>query len=136
MRRTLAFLLVFAETLSCSARDTTQHWFEVRSQHFVVLTDSNEKQARSVASHFERMRAMFHLLMPHASDSTGSPVIVLALKDKKALQSLEPVAYLAKGQLDLAGWFMPAPDKNYILLRLDAQGDHHTPPFTTSTPTS
>jgi tetratricopeptide (TPR) repeat protein len=124
MRRTLAFLLVFAETLSCSARDTTQHWFEVRSQHFVVLADSNEKQARRVAGQFERMRAMFHLLMPNASDSAGSPVIVLALKDRKALQFLEPAAYLAKGQLDLAGWFMSAPDKNYILLRLDAQGDH------------
>jgi tetratricopeptide (TPR) repeat protein len=124
MRRTLVFLLVFAETLACSARDTTEHWLEVRSQHFVVLTDTSEKQARRVAGQFERMRAMFHLLMPNASGSAGSPVIVLALKDKKALQSLEPAAYLAKGQLDLAGWFMPAPDKNYILLRLDAQGDH------------
>jgi len=49
---------------------------------------------------------------------------VLALKDKKSFQSLEPEAYLAKGQLDLAGYFMRAPDKNYILLRLDAQGEH------------
>jgi len=74
------------------------------------------------------MRAVFHLLMPTASDSAGSPVIVLALKDRKAFQALEPKAYLAKGQLDLAGFFMRAPDKNYILLRMDAQGDH---PFAT-----
>ena len=124
MHRTIVFLLFFAVTLPSSARDSADHWFEVRSQHFVVLTDSNEKQARHIASQFERMRSVFHLMMPTASDSAGSPIIVVALKDKKSFQSLEPEAYLAKGQLDLAGYFMRAPDKNYILLRLDAQGEH------------
>ena len=124
MHRTIVFLLLFAVTLPSSARDSADHWFEVRSQHFVVLTDSNEKQARHIASQFERMRSVFHLMMPTASDSAGSPIIVLALEDKKSFQSLEPEAYLAKGQLDLAGYFMRAPDKNYILLRLDAQGEH------------
>src|SRR5271156_1267636 len=124
MRRRIALLFLFAGTLSASARDSVDHWFEVRTQHFVVLTDTNEKQGLRVAGQFERMRAVFHLLMPTASDSAGSPIIVLALKDRKAFQSLEPAAYLAKGQLDLAGYFMQAPDKNYILLRLDAQGEH------------
>jgi Tfp pilus assembly protein PilF len=128
MRRTLAFLFLMIGTLSASARDSTDHWFEVRTQHFVVLTDTNEKQAHRVASQFERMRAVFHIMMPTASDGAGSPVIVLALKDKKDLQKLLPEAYLAKGALDVAGWFMRAPDKNYILLRLDAQGAH---PFAT-----
>jgi tetratricopeptide (TPR) repeat protein len=124
MRRAVSIFFLFALTLSASARDTTSHWSEVRSQHFVVLTDSNEKQARRVTSQLERMRAVFHVLLPTASDTAGSPVIVLALKDKKAFQALEPEAYLAKGQLELAGLFMRAPDKNYILLRLDAQGEH------------
>jgi tetratricopeptide (TPR) repeat protein len=128
MRRTFVVLFLLAVTLSASARDSADHWFEVRTPHFVVLTDTNEKQARRVAEQFERMRAVFHLLMPAASDDAGSPIIVLALKDKKAFQTLEPEVYLAKGQLDLAGYFMRAPDKNYILLRLDAQGPH---PFAT-----
>jgi tetratricopeptide (TPR) repeat protein len=128
MRQTLALLFLFLGTLSASARDSIDHWFEVRSPHFVVLTDTNEKQAHRVASQFERMRAVFHLLMPTASDGAGSPVIVLALKDKKAMQALLPEAYLAKGSLDLAGLFLRAPDKNYILVRLDAQGAH---PFAT-----
>ncbi len=124
MRRAVSIFFLFVVTLSAAARDGASHWSEVRSQHFVVLTDSNEKQARRVASQLERMRAVFHVLLPTASDTAGSPVIVLALKDKKAFQALEPEAYLAKGQLELAGLFMRAPDKNYILLRLDAQGDH------------
>ena len=128
MRRTIVSLFLFAGTISASARDSVDHWYEVRSPHFVVVTDSNQKQGVRVASQFERMRAIFQLLMPAASGRAESPIVVLALKDRKALQALEPAAYLAKGQIDLAGLFMAAPDKNYILLRLDAQGEH---PFAT-----
>jgi tetratricopeptide (TPR) repeat protein len=128
MPRLLSLLFLLCLVHPAFARDSADHWFQVRTPHFVVLTDSSEKQAMKVASQFERMRAVFHVLIPAASDSAGSPVIVLALKDKKAFQALEPEAYLAKGQLELAGYFMRAPDKNYILLRLDAQGDH---PFAT-----
>jgi hypothetical protein len=60
MRRTLALLFLFPGILSASAHNSTDHWFEVRTQHFVVLTDTNEKQAHRVASQFERMRAVFH----------------------------------------------------------------------------
>ena len=128
MRRSFTFLFCLVFALSASARDATDHWVELRSQHFVVLTDSNEKQARRIAGQFERMRAVFQLLMPAASDSAGSPIVVLAVKDRKGFQSLEPEAYLGKGKLDLAGYFLRAPDKNYIIVRLDAQGDH---PFAT-----
>ena len=128
MRRTIILVFLLAGALSASARDQVDHWLEVRTQHFVVLTDTNEKQGRRVAAQLERMRSVFQLLLPTASDSPGSPIIVLALKDRKAFQAVEPQAYLAKGEVDLAGLFMRAPDKNYILLRLDAQGEH---PFAT-----
>jgi tetratricopeptide (TPR) repeat protein len=128
MRCSLVFLCLWLTVVSASARDSEEHWFEVKSPHFTVLTDSNEKEGLRVASQFERMRAVFQLLMPAASDSAGSPIIVLALKDKKAMQTLEPERYLEKGQINLAGFFMRAPDKNYILVRLDAEGDH---PFAT-----
>jgi tetratricopeptide (TPR) repeat protein len=124
MRKKITWLLLFVTSFSAWARDTADRWVEVRSPHFVVLTDSNEKQGRHVATQFERMRALFHILMPAAADTPGSPIMVLALKDRKAFQALEPEAYLAKGAMDLAGLFSRAPDKNYILLRLDAQGDH------------
>lgn len=128
MSKLVTALFLFCLTFSASANESTDHWLEVQSPHFVVLTDSNEKQARHLAGQFEQMRSLFHVLMPKATDNPGSPIIVLALKDRKGFQTLEPEAYLAKGQLDLAGLFMRAPDKNYILLRLDANGEH---PFAT-----
>jgi tetratricopeptide (TPR) repeat protein len=128
MFQRLAILLFFCTSFSALASDSTDHWVEVRSQNFSVLTDSNERQARRIAGQLEGMRAVFHLLFPNAAADAGSPIVVVALKDRKGFQALEPEAYLAKGQLDLAGYFMNAPDKNYILLRLDAEGEH---PFAT-----
>jgi Tfp pilus assembly protein PilF len=123
-----ALLLILLAALTSQARATNAGWVELRSDHFTVLTDSNEKQGRHILDQFERMRWVFHTLFPKANVDPVSPIIVLAVKDKKGFQALEPEAYLAKGQLQLAGLFLSAPDKNYVLLRLDAEGDH---PFAT-----
>ena len=120
----LLSLIVLSGSVSAAGKDSPENWVQVRSPNFVVLTDSNEKQARKIAGQFERMRAVFHTGFPKAKVDQDMPIIVLAMKDKKGFQSLEPAAYLAKGQLDLAGLFLRAPDKNYVLLRLDAQGAH------------
>lgn len=126
-KRLFALVLLFAP-LSALAGSPSQHWLQITSPHFVVITDSNEKQARHIAAQFEQMRSVFHTLIPNGASDAGAPITVLALKDRKGFQAIEPPAYLAKNQLDLAGLFMNAPDKNYILLRLDAQGEH---PFDT-----
>jgi tetratricopeptide (TPR) repeat protein len=128
MSKHLTALFLFCTIFSALATEPNQHWLQVQSPHFVVLTDSNEKQARRLAAQFEQMRSVFHMIMPNAGSDAGSPIVVLALKDRKGFQALEPSAYLAKGQLDLTGYFLSAPDKNYILLRLDAEGEH---PFAT-----
>ena len=70
------------------------------------------------------MRSVFHTLFPRLQTDTGAPIIVLAIKDEKDFRALEPTAYLAKGQLKLGGLFLRGPEKNYVLLRLDAEGEH------------
>jgi tetratricopeptide (TPR) repeat protein len=113
--------------LSCAtgwAAPVQERWVEARSTHFTVLTDAGEKQAARLVSHFERMRIVFHSLLPTEVDDAGPPILVLAVKDRQGMQAVEPAAYLAKGQMDLAGFFVRAPEKNYILLRLDAEQDH------------
>ena len=60
----------------------------------------------------------------------SSIVVVLALTSGLGYSqsclsaALEPVAYLAKGQLRLWGLFLRTPDKKYVLMRLDTEGDH------------
>jgi Flp pilus assembly protein TadD len=124
-------LYVFSALLLATpafSRDSTPNWVEVRSPHFIVMTNSNAKQAAHLAEQFERMRAVLHTLFPNAKVDAPAPILVLALKDQKGFRALEPAAYLAKGQLNLGGYFQQGPEKNYILLRLDAQQEH---PFAT-----
>lgn len=101
---------------------------EARSEHFRLVTDSNEKQARHILDQFERMRWMFHTLFQNLNVDPVEPIIVVAAKNNKTFQALEPAAYLAAGQMKLGGLFMRVPDKNYVLLRLDAEYAH---PFAT-----
>jgi hypothetical protein len=120
--RILLFTLITA--VPALPRSRVENWVEVRSAHFIVATDSNEKQARRIADQFERMRAVFQKQLPELQVDPGTPIIVLAVKDEKDFRMLEPQEYLAKGQLKLGGVFLRAADKNYVLMRLDAEGEH------------
>jgi tetratricopeptide (TPR) repeat protein len=121
-RASLVSLFVLFFVLHLLAK--TETWLEVRSPHFTVVTNSGEKQARKIADQFERMRAVFHKEFPDARIDAAAPIIVIAVKDNSEMQALEPADYLGKGKLSLAGLFLQSPDKNYVLLRLDAQGEH------------
>src|SRR6202140_3615660 len=121
--RFVLLLLLFAAALA-PARDRPENWLEIRSSHFTVVTNANEKTGRRIADQFERMCSVFHMAFPRMSIDNGSPIIVLAVKDEKDFRALEPQAYLAKGQVKLGGLFLRAPDKNYVLMRVDAEGEH------------
>ncbi len=116
----LCLLLFVAPTFA----ESSPRWLQVKTDHFTVLTDSSERQVRHTAGQLERMHAIFAKLLPNATDDPASRIVVLALRDRKDFQSVEPASYLAKNTLDLAGLFMRGDDRNYILLRLDSAGDH------------
>ena len=127
MRPQLAVLLLVVSAARVLGAPSEEHWLQLRSEHFIVLTDSNEKDARRIAAQFERMRSVFRTLIPTASSDEGAPITVLALKDQKDFRSLEPAAYLANGQLELDGLFQTTPDENYILLRVDTGASQEHP---------
>ncbi len=124
MRRCLFCLLPLLLGAIASARDQPENWIEVRSPHFLVISNASEKQARNVADQFERMREVFRKALLRMQDDSGAPITVIAAKDEKTFRTLEPQAYLKKGQLKLGGLFFHSADKNFILLRLDAAGQH------------
>ena len=120
--RLTAFLLL----LSCTAFafDKPESWIEIRSPHFVIVTNGSDKQGRNVAAQFERMRVVFHTALPNLSIDTFAPITVVAVKDDKSFRALEPEAYLAKGSLRLGGYFIHSTEKNYVLARLDPAYEH------------
>lgn len=122
-RRFLLLALLFS-AVPAWPRDRNENWVEVRSEHFIVATDSTEKKARQIADQFERMRAVFHIALPKLQADPYVPIVVIAVKDDKDFRDLEPSVYLAKGQLKLGGLFLRTLDKNYVLMRVDAEGEH------------
>lgn len=124
MWKYIALLLPLLTPTLAPAGDKPENWLQVQSRNFTIVTNSNEKPGRRIADQFERMRSVFHAAFPHVAIDNGSPIIVLAIKDEKDFRDLEPRAYLAKGQVKLGGLFLRAPDKNYVLMRVDAEGDH------------
>ena len=123
MRKSAILFLWFLSTLTL-ARDKQQNWLKVQSPHFLVITNGSEKQGRHAADQFERMRLVFHTQFPSMHVDPASPIVVIATKEDEDFRALEPTDYLKKGSLQLAGLFLRAADKNYILMRLDAQGEH------------
>ncbi len=100
-----------------------QKWVEVSSPHFRILTDAGQAEGVALASHFEKMRETFSALLgAHPADV--APMLVVALRNGKEFREIEPTAYLGKGKLDLAGYFVWRGPRTYILLRLDGDGPH------------
>jgi tetratricopeptide (TPR) repeat protein len=120
----LCLLVLMMATVAAWAEGSPERWVEVRSTHFAVMTDAGEKDGQRIATQFERMHSVFNKFIPTIGDDSGPPIAVLAVKDRKAMQALEPEAYLGKGKVDLSGLFLYAPGKNYILVRLDADEEH------------
>ncbi len=119
---------LIASFLCRAAYAGPDQWIEVRSAHFTVITDANEKQGRHIADQFERMRWIFQTLFPKANVDPAESTVVIAAKSEKVFETMEPAAYLAKGQIKLGGYYAHSQEKNYILLQLDTQYDH---PFAT-----
>jgi len=111
-------------SLSASAFAMPEQWVQVSSPHFTVITNSSDVQGRHVLDQFERMRWLFQTLFPRGKAAQQLPIVVIAVRNQKTFQTLEPAAYLAKGALNLDGYFLQTPDRSYILVRLDAQDEH------------
>lgn len=117
-------LALLAACCTFAAAEKQENWLQVRSPHFIVVTNANEKNGRRIADQFERMRSVFHVAFPKLQIDPNAPIIVIAVKDEKDFRALEPEAYLAKGSLKLGGLFLPAPEKKYVLMHVGAEGAH------------
>ena len=107
-----------------SRADRPQTWTEVRSPHFVVITNASAKQGRRVAEQFEQERGVFRVVLPGLRVDPGMPIVILAAKDEKTMHELLPAYWETKGRMHPAGIFAGNEDKNYMLLQLDATGDN------------
>jgi tetratricopeptide (TPR) repeat protein len=91
-------------------------WLEVRSGHFIVITDAGEKKGREIALRFEQMRSVFAILLSKQKLNQPVPLTILALKNDKSYYQLAP---LRQGHpIDAPGFLIPGDDQDFIALNL------------------
>ena len=107
--------LLAAQTLSFAS---PQAWIELRSPHFVVVSNGSERDVRQVADHFETIRAVFRNYFGTVS-SDEQPIVIVAARDESTLKPLLPDAWTKKGAAHRSGIYLAGLDKSYVGLRLD-----------------
>jgi tetratricopeptide (TPR) repeat protein len=95
------------------------HWIDVTSPHFTVISNNGDKSARSVAWQMEQFRSAMEQAWPWSRGQPDRPVLVIGVKNADTMKAFVP-DYWEKG-----GGFRPdsvaviGDDRYYILLRAD-----------------
>ncbi len=113
--------LFFLAPVAANAAD---NWIEVRSQHFTVNTNAGEKDARKIADQFEQIRQMFHSAFSALRVDTAQPIIIVAVKNESTMKLFLPEEWEVKGHIRHTGIYQQGEDKDYVLLRLDTEGEN------------
>lgn len=118
----LATLLLLITILSAgqpvSAKD---NWISVRSRNFQLIGNAGEKDIRQVANRLEQFREVFTRLFPKAKFTSPVPTTVVVFKNDKSYSPF-------RSSPNIAGYFQPGPDVNYITLTTEVRGEQD--PFT------
>lgn len=118
--RSITLSLIFLALVFCAHSEAgntpPSPWLEVRSGHFIVVTDAGDKKGREIALRFEQMRAVFGILLGKQKLNQSVPLTILALKSDKSYYQLAP---LRQGQpIDAPGFLIRGGDQDFVVLNL------------------
>ena len=116
--------LALASFLIPNRASAADNWIEVRSPHFTVNTNAGEKEARKIADQFEQIRQMFHSAFGALRVDPGQPIIIIAAKNENTMKLFVPEEWEVKGHIHHAGLYQPGEDKDYVVMRLDSEGEN------------
>jgi hypothetical protein len=114
----LCFLFVVSQNTTVTAKDT---WVSVRTKNFFMLGNASEKDIRKVGLKLEQFREVFTRLFPGIKFNTPVPTTVVVFKSDSSYMPFKP-------QANIAGYFQPGSDVNYITLTTEVRGQQD--PFT------
>jgi tetratricopeptide (TPR) repeat protein len=93
-------------------------WLSVRSQNFLVEGEARERDLRRVAARLEEYRAAFSRLLAEGHFDSGVPTAVVVFPDDAAYAPFKPLL-AGRTARNVAGYFQPGDDVNYITIVLD-----------------
>ena len=117
-------VLVAIFALVCPlASQAADAWIEIKSPNFIVLSNTNDRRARDIAWQVEQIRAALLAGFPWARARLDRPVQVIAAKDEDTMKALAPQYREQRGSIHPDSVSVAAPDRYYIALRADVNGD-------------
>lgn len=120
----LFLCVLFALPGSAQTRDT---WRSVRTNNLFVIGNADPEKLRQVATWLEFFHGAFGRLVSRNVIDSSVPTTVILFRDDASFQPFKP---LYQGRpANVAGYFQPGDDVNYITISLDA-GDRD--PFSTA----
>ncbi len=114
----LFFVFLFAAPVDAAAKD---EWVQVRSKNFFLIGNASEKEIRQVGTRLEQFRETFRQLFRTANLTGSRPTNVVVFKNASAYKPFKPKRSDGKADTEIAGYFQPGEDVNYITL--SAGGD-------------
>jgi hypothetical protein len=123
IRRVVAGFAVDAGQLAPAAYAAEPTWTELRTPHFVVLSNAGARETRNVASQFEQFWAVFDQMTKGSIRKGERPITVFAVRDEKDLRALLPEYWADRTRAKPDGLFVPGRDRHHVALRLDASKD-------------
>ncbi len=112
----LTLLLLLTIAPAHTAVFAKDKWISVRSQNFFLIGNAGEKEVRQVAIKLEQFREVFTRLFPKMKFTSPVPTTVVVFKSDKSYAPFKP-------RPNLAGFFQPGPDVNYITLTAELRGE-------------
>ncbi len=114
----LAALLLLSFSVSVSAKE---EWIQVRSKNFFLIGNASEKDIRKVGTRLEQFRHTFRLLFSKMNLTSPIPTNVVVFKGASSYKPFKPKRADGKADTEIAGYFQPGEDVNYITL--STEGD-------------
>ena len=91
-------------------------WIEVRTRHLILVTDGESGATWDIARRLERFRRALEAFHPTLRAPEGVPMTIVVFKDEAELE-----AYSHPNSENLAAYFLPGQDRNFLVLH----GDSH-----------
>ncbi len=99
-------------------------WIEVRSEHFAVVSNADEDDARRIAALLETIKQVYVNALPGVQPRVGPPLEVFAAKDRDTLRELLPRFAERDARNMPLGAYVRTGDKDFIVLLEDARTEN------------
>jgi hypothetical protein len=130
---TIALAVLIAVSFNSTASNSTaatqsrDNWRSVRTNNLFVIGNADPEKLRQVAAWLEFFHAAFAQLVSRNVLDSSVPTTVILFRDEASFAPFKP---LYQGRpANLAGFFQPGEDVNYIAISLDP---HERDPFSTA----